>query len=316
MTAALRILTPGLCTTVQDLGRFHAYRMGVPASGVLDDYAGQVANWLVGNSAMFATLEMSMIGARMEILVAADIAITGAAMNPQLNGRPCRQWTSISVKPGDILELGVADNGCRAYLAITGGIDVPLVLGSRATYLGGRLGGFEGRMLAAGDILECGAGPLLKAPKTLPWFPLYPETIFLRTIAGPHDGYFGNQLARFFSTPFTVSTQCNRMGIRLTDESIERDADAPESILSEPITPGNVQIPAGGQPIVLLKEQTIGGYTNIATVVSSDIWRLGQAKPGDRVRFVQIDLHEAHTLYREWKSFLTAAERLLAGDRR
>ncbi|MDK9708945.1 MAG: biotin-dependent carboxyltransferase family protein [Desulforhopalus sp.] len=313
MTTALRILTPGLCTTVQDLGRFHAYHMGVPASGELDDYAGQVANWLVGNPATAATLEMSMIGASMEILAASDIAITGAAMNPQLNGRPCRQWTSFFVKPGDILELGAADNGCRAYLAITGGIDVPLVLGSRATYLGGRLGGFQGRMLAAGDVLARGAGPLQKAPKTLPWFPLYPETIFLRAIAGPHDGYFCNQLARFFSTPFTVSSQCNRMGVRLAGDAIERDADAPESILSEPIAPGNVQIPAGGQPIVLLKEQTIGGYTNIATVVSSDIWRMGQAKPGDQVRFVRIDLHEAHALYRDWQAFLAGIESLLAG---
>jgi antagonist of KipI len=114
MTAALHILSPGLCTTVQDLGRFHAYHMGVPVSGVLDDYAGQVANWLVGNPSESATLEMSMIGARMEVLSPADIAITGAAMNPQLNGRPCRQWTSIRVKPGDILDLGAADNGCRA----------------------------------------------------------------------------------------------------------------------------------------------------------------------------------------------------------
>ena len=313
MTSALHILSPGLCTTVQDLGRFHAYHMGVPVSGVLDDYAGQVANWLVGNPREYATLEMSMIGARMEILTPADIAVTGAAMNPQINGLPCRQWTSIRVKPGDILDLGAADNGCRAYLAVTGGIEVPAVLGSRATYLGGRLGGFKGRMLAAGDILKRGTGPLLRTPKTLPWFPLYPEDIILRAIAGPHDGYFRNQLEQFFSTSFKVTAQCNRMGVRLEGPPIVRDAKAPESILSEPITAGNIQIPAGGQPIILLKEQTIGGYTNIATVISIDIWRIGQAKPGDTIRFVQIGLLEAHRLFREWAGFLTSAKALLSG---
>ncbi len=311
MTDALHILSPGLCTTVQDLGRFHAYHMGVPVSGVLDDYAGRIANWLVGNPATSATLEMSMTGARMEILSPADIAITGAAMNPQINGRPCRQWTSLRVQPGDVINLGAADNGCRTSLAITGGVAVPQVLGSSSTYLGGLLGGFKGRMLAAGDILKRGAGPLLRTAKNLPWFPLYPEDIFLRAIAGPHDNYFHNQLERFFSTPFTVTAQCNRMGVRLAGPPIDRDAAAPESILSEPIIPGNVQIPAGGRPIILLKEQTIGGYTNIATVISIDIWRIGQAKPGDRVHFVQLSLEEAHKLYREWAGFLAAIKALL-----
>lgn len=311
MTDALHILSPGLCTTVQDLGRFHTYHMGVPVSGTLDDYAGRIANWLVGNPATCATLEMSMTGARMEFLSPVDIAITGAAMGPQVNGQPCRQWTSLRVQPGDILDLGAADNGCRAYLAISGGVAVPQVLGSRSTYLGGLLGGFKGRMLAAGDILQRGTGPLLRSPKSLPWFPLYPEDIFLRAIAGPHDGFFSSHFERFFSTPFTVTAQCNRMGVRLAGPSIDRDAGAPESILSEPIIPGNVQIPAGGQPIILLKEQTIGGYTNLATVISIDIWRIGQAKPGDRVHFVQISLEEAHRFFREWASFLEATQAIL-----
>ncbi|MBU1565726.1 MAG: biotin-dependent carboxyltransferase family protein [Proteobacteria bacterium] len=312
MITALRIISPGPCTTVQDLGRFGAYHMGVPASGMLDDYAGQVANWLVGNPANCATLEMSMIGARMEILTEADIAVTGAAMKPQHNGRPCRQWTSIRVQPGDILEIGASDNGCRAYLAITGGIEVPQVLGSRSTYLGGLLGGMNGRMLAAGDILGRGAGTLLRIPRNLPWFPLYPENIIVRAIAGPHEGFFQDHLSQFFSAPFEVTAQCNRMGIRLAGPTIDRDAGAPESILSEPIIPGSVQVPAGGQPIVLLKEQTIGGYTSIATVVSTDIWRMGQALPGDRVHFVQISLLEAQGLYLEWVGFLAATKALLA----
>ncbi len=311
MTDALRILSPGPCTTVQDLGRFGHYHMGVPVSGALDNYAARIANWLVGNPDNCATLEMSLIGAGMEFLCPADIAITGAAMQPQINGRPCRQWTSIRVSHGDILHLGAADNGCRAYLAISGGIEVPLVLGSRSTYLGGQLGGLDGRMLTAGDILQRGVGPLLHATKTLPWFPLYPETALLRAIAGPHDDYFHNHLQQFFDATFKVTAQINRMGARLEGPTIHRDTTAPESILSEPIIPGNVQIPAGGQPIVLLMEQTIGGYTNIATVISIDIWRMGQAKPGDEVRFIPVHLEKAHQLYREWAGFLTSTKALL-----
>lgn len=313
MTDALRIISPGPCTTVQDMGRFHAYLIGVPVSGALDDYAAQIANWLVGNSSWCALLEMPMIGARIEILCAADIAVSGARMNLQVNGKPCRQWTSIRVQPGDVVELGFAENGCRAYLAITGGIDVAPVLGSRATYLGGMLGGFKGRALLAGDILQRGKGQLLNNPRSLPWFPLYPENICIRAIPGPHNDYFRDGLERFFTSPFKVTAQNNRMGYRLDGPSIDRDPDAPESIISEPIIPGNVQIPANGQPIVLLKEQTIGGYTNIATVISVDIWRIAQAKPDDSIRFLQVTLEEAHCIYREWRRFLTETEALL-GD--
>lgn len=285
--------------------------MGVPVSGVLDDYAGRIANWLVGNSRNSALLEMTMIGAAMELLCEADIAITGAAMHPQINGQPCQMWTSLRMRPGDVLSLGAAENGCRAYLAITGGVEVPVVLGSRSTYLGGQLGGLNGQMLAAGDILKRGAGTLLRAPKRLPWFPLYPENICLRAMAGPHDGYFQDHLQDFFQATFKVTTDCNRMGIRLSGPTIDRDAAAPASIISEPIVPGNVQMPANGQPIVLMKEQTVGGYTNIATVVSSDIWRLGQAKPDDTIRFRQISLEEAHLLCREWAGFLAAAKHII-----
>ena len=314
MINALRILSPGPYTSIQDLGRYGAASLGVPISGVIDDYAGQIANWLVGNGAGAAVLEMTLVGASLEFLAPADIAITGAAMQPTLNGQPCRQWTSIRVQGGDILTLGTAANGCRAYLAISGGIVVPVVLGSRATYVGGRLGGLAGRLLAAGDVLQRGDTPLRNDNRTLPWFPLYPETILLRTIAGPHDDHFRKNLGRFFSTTFTLTAQSDRMGVRLAGTPIERDESADASILSEPIIPGNVQIPADGRPIILLKEQTIGGYTAIATVISIDIWRIGQAKPGDSVRFVEISLEEAHRLYRQWSRFLKEIQNLLAKE--
>lgn len=314
MTDALHIISPGSYTTVQDMGRFHAYHMGVPVSGSLDDFAHRIANWLVGNSSNCAVLEMSLIGAQFKVLCDADIAVTGARMNLQVNARPCPEWTSIRVRPGDEVELGVAENGCRAYLAISGGIDVPLVMGSRSTYVGGGMGGLEGRPLLAQDILPRGAGRLLNKPRSLPWVPLYPEKLFVRALPGPHDDSFLNHLDRFFVSTFTVTAQCNRMGCRLAGPEIHRDPDAPQSIISEPILPGNVQVPADGQPIVVLKEQTIGGYTSIATVISSDIFRMAQAKPGDTIRFIHVTLDEAHRIYREWMRFLDEIEVLLAGS--
>lgn len=304
MSEVLRLLSPGPCTTVQDLGRFHAYHLGVPVSGIMDDYAAIFANRLVGNDDEAALLEMTMVGASFEALAACEVAITGAAMAPRLNGAPVRQWVSLRLAAGDKLKLGTAENGCRAYLAVGGGIDVPRLLDSRSTYLGGGCGGFKGRMLAAGDVLSRLPRPLLTRPRQLPWYPLYPEVLTVRAIPGPHQPWFTQSLSSFFSSTFTVSAQCNRMGIRLEGAGIDRDPSAPESILSQPVVPGNVQIPAGGQPIILLKEQTVGGYTVIATVISCDLWRLGQAKPGDRLRFLEVDLPTAHHLLREWTAFL------------
>ena len=314
MTDALHIISPGSYTTVQDMGRFHAYHMGVPVSGSLDDYAHRIANWLVGNSSDCAVLEMSMFGAKFDVLCDADMAVTGARMNLRVNGLPCPEWTSIRVRPGDVVELGMAENGCRAYLAISGGIDVSLVMGSRSTYVGGLLGGLKGRPLLSEDILPRGEGRLLNKPRSLPWVPLYPGKIFIRAIPGPHDDCFNNHMDLFFSSTFTVSAQSNRMGCRLAGPEILRDPDAPQSIISAPVIPGNVQVPADGQPIVLLKEQTIGGYTNIATVISSDIFRIAQARPDDTVQFINVTLDEAHRIYRDWIRFLGDIKVLLSDD--
>jgi len=315
MKAGLRILSPGLGATVQDLGRSHARHLGVPPSGALDDYAHRVANWLVGNAATCATLEMTVIGPQVEILAPADIAVTGARMDLRLNSGAQRQWTSFRVQPGDVLELGLAENGCRSYLAVTGGIAVPEMLGSRSTYLGGMLGGFKGRALAGGDLLPLPRDnrPLLERPRCLPWTPLYPDNIVLRAIPGPHDRFFRQGLDCFFTSTFTFSPRSNRMGCRLSGPVVSRDPGAPASIVSEPVVAGNIQIPADGQPILLLREQTIGGYTAIATVISADLWRIGQAKPGDTVRFVRVALEEGQHLSLEWLRFLADTERLLAG---
>lgn len=315
MKPVLRVLAPGFGATVQDLGRFGGRHLGVPPSGALDDYAHRVANWLVGNDASCATLEIPMVGLRIECLEPAEIAVTGARMGLWINGAPRPQWTSLRVRPGDMLELGLAENGSRSYLACNGGIAVPPVLGSRSTYLGGKLGGLAGRTVEAGDLLPAGGGPLLSRTRRLPWTPLYPERIVLRAIAGPHAQLFRQRLDDFFAAIYTVDSRSNRMGYRLQGPEVARDPGAPESIVSEPVVAGNVQIPADGQPILLLREQTIGGYAAIATVISADLWRVGQAKPGDTIRFVQVTLEEGQRIAREWRMFLAETERSLLGGR-
>ena len=149
---------------------------------------------------------------------------------------------------------------------------------------------------------------------SLPWIPLYPENLVLRIIAGPHDQFFRQVQEGFFTSTFRVTNQSNRMGCRLSGPPVVLDPEAPASIVSEPVVPGNIQIPADGQPIILLNEQTVGGYTCIATVVTADLWRIAQVKPGDTVNFTPVSLEEGQCIYREWMEFLADTEHLLAGE--
>jgi biotin-dependent carboxylase-like uncharacterized protein len=311
MTDTFRVISPGPLTTIQDAGRTAFQHMGVPVSGVLDRYAAHVANCLVGNPAGSAVLEATLVGPRLEVLAEADIGVTGAASALTVNGVPTPGWTSVRVRPGDVVDAGAPESGCRSYLAVGGGFDVPLVMGSRATYLGGRIGGLDGRSLAAGDILKRGPARLLDQPRRLPWFPLYGTQVILRAVPGPQDEYFRTALATFFDSPFTVSAQANRMGYRLEGPALIREADAPASIVSEPIVAGNVQVPADGRPIVLLNEQTLGGYAKIATIITPDLFKLAQAKPGDTVRFVAVTVAESAAIARQWAAFFSEIRTLL-----
>lgn len=302
--AILRVVQPGPYATIQDLGRFGYQHMGVPVSGALDLMAHTTANHLVGNPPEHATLEITFFGPDMEVLAPVDIAVTGAEMALTINGTPAPQWEALRVKPGDRIVFGQALSGCRAYLAVSGGFDVPPVMGSRATFVSGAIGGVEGRPLKAGDLLERGPGDLLDRPRRLPWRPLYGSEIHLRAVPGPQEECFPEALDTFFSAPYTVTDKSNRMGYRLEGPVLERDPSAPKSIISEPSVHGNVQVPPDGQPIVLMVEQTIGGYTKIATVVTADLFKIAQARPGDQVRFHPVTLQEAHRLHRQWRDYL------------
>lgn len=308
-----KVISPGLFTTVQDLGRYGYQRFGVPVNGVLDPFAATMANHLVGNDDDAAVLECTVAGPSFVVLDHANVAVTGANMPIFLNGDEVAGWSSFRVKAGDVLEIGQAQSGCRGYIAVTGGFAVPLVMGSRSCYVGAGIGGLHGRPLQQGDRLHRGIGRILAEPRRLPaeLVPKYPDRITLRAIPGPQDDYFDEGLEMFFATEFTVSHEANRAGYRLTGPAIRQKSGKPVSIISESSLPGGVQIPPNGQPIILLAEQTVGGYTKIATVISSDLGLVGQAMPGNTIRFQRIDLETAYALKKSEKGIIDRIKSIL-----
>lgn len=292
----IKILNPGGYTTIQDRGRFGFQHLGIPVSGILDNFAFTLANLLVGNSENTAAMEITVLGPSLEIQKEMDIALTGAAMRIAVNEEPQEQWRSIRVKPGDTVSIGQVTSGCRAYLAFNSGICLPEVMGSHATYAGGKIGGFKGRPLQQGDIIETRDTPLLKKELALPsdMIPFYQSQAVARVIPGPQDDYFDAGLHTLFQSDYMVTAKADRMGYRLQGLSIPIKDGMPKSIISEPSVPGSIQIPADEQPIILLVEQTVGGYAKIATVISSDLCVVAQTTPGDTIRFEKVDLDTAY----------------------
>ncbi len=310
------VLTPGAYTTVQDNGRYGYQQMGIPVSGALDLFAFSVANTLAGNPEGCAVLEITVMGPRLEVISETDIAITGAEIGITLNDIPVDCWRSFRVKSGDILDIKQVKSGCRAYLAVTGGIDVPDVMGSRSTYVGGKIGGYSGRSLKQGDNIKRGKGLLLDKEQQLSpaVIPQYFSNIIIRAVPGPQDDFFNEGLKTLFESEFMVSAKADRMGYRLQGPVIKHREEMPKSIISEPSVPGGIQVPADGQPIILLVEQTVGGYTKIATVISTDLCKIAQATPGDTIRFEQVTLETAHSLYRERQRLMQEIGELIANS--
>jgi biotin-dependent carboxylase-like uncharacterized protein len=307
----LFVVEPGLLTTVQDLGRVGYQRVGVPPSGPMDRAAFMVANRLVGNPAGAAALECTIKGPRLEVRQAATIGVAGAPMGFTINGQEAPSWTALRVRPGDVLAFQMASAGCRAYLAVAGGIDVPLALGSRATYLRGRLGGLGGRALQKGDALPVGkASPeAVREDRRVPpaLRPAYPAERECRVILGPQDDRFTSEGIRaFLEGPYDVTPQADRMGYRLKGPEITHARG--HDIVSDGIPLGGIQVPGEGQPIVLLVDrQTTGGYTKIATVISVDVGAIGQTRPGHRIRFRRVTLEEAHAALAAEAAWLSRA---------
>jgi antagonist of KipI len=313
LTDMFKVLAPGAFTTVQDAGRYGFQQYGVPVSGVLDQFAHRVANWLVGNQETAAVLEITFVGPSLEVLSPGLVAVTGADVAILVNGVDQDTWESFAVRLGDTISFRPARRGVRAYLAVSGGIDVPEVMGSRSTYISGRLGGFQGRALEKGDIVQRGDSGRYIQPQSLTdeFRSACQEEITLRCLPGPQDDYFDTSLEIFFNSGFTVSPQADRMGYRLDGPLIELREGAPSSIISEPSLPGMVQVPADGRPIIILVEQTVGGYAKIATIITPDLDLVAQARPGDLVRFRRIDLEEAYLAHAAYRNRLNRIKRLL-----
>ena len=302
----IRILEPGPQTTVQDLGRPGRLRYGIPPSGPIDRTAFVVANRLVGNADGAAGLECTVMGPRFEAETPCAIAVTGAEMPVTVNGGQAPAWQTLILKPGDVVKLGAARTGVRAYVVFSGGLDVPPVLGSRATYLRGRLGGLGGRALGKNDrlmLFPASLPPIRRAAASaIADLSVPPE---IRVVLGPQaDRFTDDGIAAFLGGEYEMLPQSDRMGARLKGPRIAHTRG--HDIISDGIALGSIQVPGDGQPIALLVDrQSTGGYTKLATVCSFDIGRLGQVKPGQRLHFRAIDLAEAHRLLRRWHASLT-----------
>lgn len=306
MSDAFEVVKPGMLATVQDLGRWGLQHSGMVVSGAMDAYALQAGNLLVGNARGAAALEMTVRGP--ELLAKADaiVAVCGADLNAQLDGKPLPLWKSVPVRAGQSLSFGAAARGAWVYLCVAGGLDVPLVMGSRSTYLRAGVGGIEGRAIKAGDLLRVLApNPMARegrglAPRDIPEYGTEAE---VRAVAGPQDDAFTQEaLEGFFSAPYLVTAQSDRMGYRLRGSALELRASA--EILSEAVALGSIQVPPDGQPIALLADrQTTGGYAKIATAASADIHKLAQLVPGGRVNFRRVKIEEAQDLAEEREAF-------------
>jgi antagonist of KipI len=299
----LEILSPGILASLQDTGRQGYGRIGVAPSGAADGYACRIGNLLAGNLENAAALEITLMGFQARFKCEAVFAITGANLQPSLNGRPISLWAVWRAEPGDKLEMPSAACGCRAYLAVGGGFHAPAVMGSRSTNIGAGFGGHQGRALEAGDMLR-GRSPgqyLHLAGRTLPdtLWPIYTSDWVLRVLPGPQiDQFDAASRTQFYDAVYTVSGASNRTGVRLEGPALAKEAGAPDSILSEGILSGAIQVPGDGKPIILMNETVTGGYRKIAVIIAADLPLLGQVAPGDTVRFQETGLAEARDLLR------------------
>jgi len=299
----LEVMKPGLLTTIQDLGRHGYQQYGVPVSGAMDSFALRIGNTLVGNTEAEAGLEITILGPELKILEDTAIAITGGDLTPTLDGKSLPMWETVLAKKGAAIAFRGPRSGCRAYLTVSGGIEVPQLMGSRSTYIKAQIGGLGGRPLRVGDRLKTipNRQPRDFVGRRIPreLLPTYTGECDLRVVMGPQDDQFTDEGIRIFLTSeYVITPQSDRMGYRLVGPKIAHKTGA--DIISDGIPLGAVQVPGDGMPIIMLMDrQTTGGYTKIATVITVDVDRLAQTKPGDRVRFSKVTVEEAHALLKE-----------------
>jgi len=302
---AFEVIKPGFFTTVQDLGRNNYQMYGVPVSGAMDRRSLRIGNLLVGNEENEAGLEITMYGLELKAVSDVVVTITGGDLAPYLDGNRIPMWQPFRVSKEEVIHFKTLKSGCRAYLTVTGGIDVPIIMGSRSTYVRGGFGGLNGRALKKGDIIEINKTKkdflrilARKLPEEL--IPKFHKGIIVRVIMGPQEEKFTkNGLSTFLSSEYTISSRSDRMGYRLKGPRIE---STEYNIISDAIVRGAIQVSGDGMPIILMADTgTAGGYAKIATVISPDIDILGQSEPGNMVRFLKISIEDAHNILRNYE---------------
>ena len=313
---SIKVMTPGLLTSIQDLGRSGYQKYGVIVSGGMDSYSLRLANLLVGNEEGEGVLEITLVGPTLLLEEDVLLAITGGNLSPTINGQPIPTGRPILVKQGSILKFGVCQSGCRAYLAVRGGYNIPEVMGSKSTYIRAGIGGYQGRALLAGDVLsvkelQADLPLLVSLSKKLgshsfsftSWYvgkfytPQKFQEYIIRVMPSSQFEFFtSDSREQFFQQAFKITTQSDRMGYRLAGPRLR--LTEPLEMVSEAVALGTIQVPPDGNPIVLLADrQTVGGYPKIAQVAGVDNANLAQIKPGGTILFQEISLAEAEGLY-------------------
>ena len=329
------VIHPGIMTTVQDLGRPGYSSAGIPLSGAADPFSLKVGNLLVGNRSGEAGLEILLNGLQLAALKKMIIAVTGADLGPMLNKEKIPMWSSIEIERGDVLSFPFIKpsslKGCRAYLTVAGGVDVPVILGSKSTCLPGNFGGFNGRALKKGDRIEVGNGLLpfselrnrrLSEMKR----PHFDDPWEIRVILGPHDHLFMEEsIEMFFSQAWRVSYKASRFGVRYIgpkfnfkprpSHQVKRDPKGdPSNIPSQGVPVGAIEIAGGEEPIAIgVDGPSSTGYAMIATIISADVWKIGQSIPDDLTFFRRVGIDEAYQILIDSEEWIKMEDILRGG---
>jgi antagonist of KipI len=309
----IQVQDPGLFTTVQDLGREGFGPLGVSPSGAADAISLRLGNRLVGNAEGAAGLEMTLLGGTFLFPDGAIAALTGSDFGATLDGKPVALWTSFEARSGQTLRLGPTRSGARCYLCVRGGIAAKLFMGSASTHILSGLGGHEGRALRKGDVLDIATadGSTRKRRLSAPALEKLSPRKVLRVTPGPQSDWFPESSQRlFYESRYRVAEESNRMGIRLQGTAVPEGSG--EKMISEGVALGAIQVPDGGQPIILfVEQQTTGGYPKIANVISADFYCLGQLRPRDEIRFERVGWETAQSLLRGLEELMASKELIL-----
>ena len=311
----IKFASGGFLTTVQDMGRIGYQESGMSVSGVMDQRSAAIANILVGNDENEAVLEVTLMGPMMEFTEDNIIAVTGGNLVPKVNGKDLPMYQAVLVHKGDSMNFAGMTSGSRAYIAVAGGLDIPVQMGSKSTNLKLKVGGYQGRKIGGGDEIGFAAPkrtlPNMRKRKVTPEdFSQTEKTI--RVVMGPQDDCFTEKgVETFLSSTYAFTNESDRMGCRLEGEVIEHKNGG--DIITDGIAFGAIQVPSHGQPIIMMADhQTTGGYTKIAGVISVDLPLVAQSRPGYKVHFQKVTVEEAQKLYIEQVEKLKALKEELA----